>query len=66
MLDGPWRESGGNAITIDTFSPDAFRDFLNCLLALDNETIRAGDPLIFTPSVIRRVLPIAHYYQVEA
>jgi hypothetical protein len=66
MLDGPWRESGAAAITIDTFPPDAFRDFLNCLLILNNDTARAGDPLIFNPSVIRRVLPIAHYYQVEA
>ena len=66
MLDGPWQESGRNAITIDTFPPDAFREFLDCLLNLGNDTARAGDALVFTPKLIRRVLPIAHYYQVEA
>ncbi len=33
---------------------------------LDNDTARTGDPLIFTPSVISRVLPIANYYQTSA
>jgi hypothetical protein len=64
MLDGPWKESGEAAVTVNNFQPDAFRAFLNCLLHLANDTARSGDELIFTPSVIRKVLPIAHYFQV--
>jgi hypothetical protein len=44
----------------------ALLDFLNCVLVLDNDTARVEDPLIFNPSAISRVLPIAHFYQVEA
>ena len=65
MLDGPWKESGDEAVTINTFQADAFRAFLDCLLLLANDTVRPGDPLIFTPSVIRKVLPVAHYFQVD-
>jgi hypothetical protein len=65
MLDGPWKESGEEAITTKIFKPDAFRVFLDCIQHLANDTTRAGDALIFTPSVIRKVLPIAHFFQVD-
>jgi hypothetical protein len=65
MLDGPWKESGEGAIPIHSFEPDAFRVFLDCLQHLSNATARSGDALIFTPSVIRKVLPIAHFFQVD-
>jgi hypothetical protein len=66
MLDGPWKESGEVAITIHNFEIDAFCVFLDCLHHLANETARSGDTLIFTASVIRKVLPIAHFFQVDA
>jgi hypothetical protein len=64
MLDGPWKESAEQTITIDSFSVVAFKEFLNCLLIIDNETACAGDP--FKPNVIRKVLPIASCYQIDA
>jgi hypothetical protein len=66
MLDGPWKESGEHAITITLFQPDVFQVFLDCLLLLANDTARSsGDSLIFSPSVIRKALPVAHYYQAD-
>ena len=65
MLDGPWKESEDEAVTISSFQPDQFRIFLDCLLLLSNDTARPGDQLIFTASVIRKVLPVAHYFQVD-
>jgi hypothetical protein len=58
MLDGPRKESGEKAITITSFQPDTFRAFLDSLLHLANESSRSGDHLFFTPSVIRKVLPV--------
>lgn len=65
ILDGPWKESEEKAITIQNFEPESFRVFLDCLQHLANKTARSGDALIFTPSVIREVLPIAHFFQVD-
>jgi hypothetical protein len=65
MLDGQWKESGEGAITINTFPPDVFRAFLDSLVHLANDTARSGDLLIFTPCVIRKVLPVAQYFQVD-
>ena len=65
ILNGPWKESGDDAITINSFQPDAFRAFLDCLLLVANETASPGYSSIFIPSVIRKVLPIANYYQTE-
>jgi hypothetical protein len=65
MLDGPWKESEVKAIAINSFQPDAFRAFLDSLLHLANDTARSGDLQFFSPDVIRKVLPIAQYYQVD-
>lgn len=65
MLAGPWKESGEGAITLHNFEPDAFRVFLDCLHHLANDTARSGDAQIFISSVVRKVLPIAHFFQVD-
>jgi hypothetical protein len=65
MLEGAWKESAERVITVDTYPPDDMREFLNCLMLVQNETAHAGLAMIFSPIVIRRVLPIANYFQVE-
>jgi hypothetical protein len=69
MLDGPWTESGEGAITIQNFeSLMRSVSILTAFMMLDhlaNDTARSGYAHIFTPSVIRKVLPIAHFFQVD-
>lgn len=64
MVDGPWSESHDRTLLVVVFSSSDFERFLRCL-ALHRAV--ASD-VSFTPSpeLIRAVLPIANYYQVEA
>jgi hypothetical protein len=49
----------------EEYKPADFGVFIDCLQHEQNTTARRGDVLVFAPDVIRRVLPIANFYQAE-
>ena len=67
MLGQGWRETNERCLRVQKFSRDDFSVFLDCLYALANATV----PLIRfhaaldNPQLLRKILPIAHYYQVD-
>jgi len=65
MLEQGWRESHERCIPVENFCLDDFRVFLDCLYALANETFGMSITVIDKPKLLRQVLPIAHYYQVD-
>ena len=66
-LERGWKEASERKITVQGFDRDDFCVFLDCLFALANETMLPKlDEVLDNPSLLRKVLPIAHYYQVDA
>jgi len=64
MVDGPWRESHDRTLLVVAFSSQDFGGFLRCLAMLQAATLDLL--LVPTPDLVRSVLPIANYYQVDA
>ena len=65
ILDGEWQESTADYVCVRNFKPDDFGVFLDCLSHAANQTARSGDILVFNPILLRRILPIADYFQAD-
>jgi hypothetical protein len=68
MLEQGWKESTERCIRIQEFHCDDFCVFLDCLYALANSTLlpKIEAVLFDNPKLLRQVLPIVHYYEVDA
>ena len=70
MLEQGWKESTEGCIRIQEFHRDDFCVFLDCLNALGNATLlqvtKIEEVLFDKPKLLRQVLPIVHYYEVDA
>ena len=64
QLNGLWKEER-STILISHFQPADVSVFLDCLQLEANKTARRGDVLVFSPDVIRQILPIAQFYQTD-
>lgn len=66
-LERGWKEAKDRKITVQGFECDDFLVFLDCLFAMANETILPKLAAVLdNPRLLRQVLPIAHYYQVDS
>jgi len=66
MLGQDWRESNERCIHVQKFDFEDFRVFVDCLFALANATVLPKIGILLdNPKLLRQVLPIAHYYQVN-
>lgn len=68
MLEKGWKESTERCIRIQDFHRDDFCVFLDCLYAFANATLlpKIEAVLFDNPKLLRQVLPIVHYYEVDA
>ena len=66
MIEGNWKESNDGVIKIDDYTPTQVKTLVECLQHSQMQTFAYMDYLILTGLVMRSVLPLVQYYEVES
>ena len=66
MIEGNWKESNDGVIKIDAYTPVQVKLLVECLQHSQMQSIASADYVVFNGLLIRSVLPLVQYYEIES